>query len=66
VIGISDAQRTALASLAPSLDPGTYLAGGVALATVYGHRQSQDLDLFVPSEPALARPLTARREPGPC
>jgi hypothetical protein len=50
VIGISDAQRAALASLAPSLDPGTYLAGGVALATVYGHRQSRDLDLFVPSD----------------
>lgn len=46
--GITDAQRAVLASLAGKLDAGTYLAGGVALATAYGHRLSRDLDLFVP------------------
>jgi hypothetical protein len=50
VIGITEAQRSALARLAPSLEPGTYLGGGVALATAYGHRTSLDLDLFVPGE----------------
>ena len=48
--GITDAQRVALARLAPQLEPGTYLAGGVAAALVLNHRTSLDLDLFVPRE----------------
>jgi hypothetical protein len=50
VIGITEAQRSALERLAPALEPDTYLGGGVALATAYGHRMSLDLDLFVPRE----------------
>jgi hypothetical protein len=50
VIGVTGAQQAALDGLAPLLDPGTYLAGGVAIATAYGHRLSQDLDLFVPED----------------
>jgi hypothetical protein len=50
VIGIVDAQRGALDKLAPALEPGTYLAGGVAVAMAYGHRLSRDLDLFVPND----------------
>jgi hypothetical protein len=48
--GITDAQRRALERLAPALEPGTYLAGGVAAALALGHRISKDLDLFVPSD----------------
>ena len=47
MIGITDAQRAALEKLAPELEPSTYLAGGVAVALIYGHRQSLDVDLFV-------------------
>jgi hypothetical protein len=50
VIGISDAQRGVLEDLAPSLEHGTYLAGGVAVAIAFGHRLSRDLDLFVPHD----------------
>jgi hypothetical protein len=50
VIGITEAQRSALERLAPALEPNTYLAGGVAVATAYGHRTSRDLDLFVPHD----------------
>lgn len=60
--GITEAQRTALARLAPALEPGTYLAGGVAAALVLGHRNSKDLDLFVPmdfDEERLAERLAA-------
>jgi hypothetical protein len=45
-VGISDAQRAALATLADRLDPTTYLAGGMAIALRFGHRSSRDLDLF--------------------
>lgn len=48
--GISSAQAAALGQVAPSLEPGTYLAGGVAAALTLGHRTSVDLGLFVPSE----------------
>ncbi|HEY2517984.1 MAG TPA: nucleotidyl transferase AbiEii/AbiGii toxin family protein [Polyangiaceae bacterium] len=48
--GISSAQAAALALVAPALEPGTYLAGGVAAALTLGHRTSIDLDLFVPTE----------------
>jgi hypothetical protein len=60
---ITDAQRIALARLAPLLEPGTYLAGGVADALVLGHRKSLDLDLFVPrefDEDALVERLAAK------
>jgi hypothetical protein len=50
VIGITEAQRHALERLGPVLEPGTYLAGGVAVACAYGHRISLDLDLFVPHD----------------
>ena len=43
VIGISDAQQRALEAIAPTLEEGTYLAGGVAIATAYGHRPEEDL-----------------------
>jgi hypothetical protein len=48
--GITEAQRAALAQLAPALEAGTYLAGGVAVAMQLGHRSSLDVDLFVPSD----------------
>jgi Nucleotidyl transferase AbiEii toxin, Type IV TA system len=60
--GITAAQRSALARLAPALQPGTYLAGGVAAALVLDHRRSLDLDLFVPQdfdEDRLAERLAA-------
>lgn len=36
--------------LAPDLEAGTYLAGGVAVALYCHHRVSLDIDLFVPHE----------------
>lgn len=62
VNAISDVQRAALATLAGIVDPATYLGGGVAVALHLAHRQSRDLDLFVPAAdpvaiaPALAQP----------
>jgi hypothetical protein len=50
VRGITPAQQRVLAHLAPHLAPRAYLAGGVAIATVLGHRLSRDLDLFVPHD----------------
>ncbi len=50
MIGITDDQRAALSLIAPLLEAGTYLAGGVAVATEFGHRLSRDLDLFVPHD----------------
>jgi hypothetical protein len=44
--GITPAQRAALEALSPILEAGTYLAGGVAVALLVGHRMSRDLDLF--------------------
>lgn len=40
--------RTALTALAPALEAGSYLGGGVAVAARLGHRTSRDLDVFVP------------------
>lgn len=60
--GITAPQKSALARLAPALEAGTYLAGGVAAALALGHRVSKDLDLFVPSgfdEERLAERLAA-------
>ncbi len=48
VATISDAQRSALDSIARVVDASTYLAGGVAVAARLGHRASRDLDLFIP------------------
>jgi hypothetical protein len=62
VSAISDAQRAALEVLAAVVDPSTYLGGGVAVALRLAHRQSRDLDLFVPATdpvaiaPALEQP----------
>ncbi len=50
MIGVTGEQRAALEKIAPFLEPDTYLAGGVAVATAYGHRRSLDLDLFVPAD----------------
>lgn len=47
---ITEDQRAALCAVAPSLDAGTYLVGGVAIALDLGHRTSLDVDLFVPRE----------------
>jgi len=47
--GITDAQRDALERLRACVDDTTYLAGGVAVALRWHHRQSRDLDLFTPS-----------------
>ena len=47
---ISASQLRALEVLAPELENGTYLAGGVAVAISLEHRQSHDLDLFVPHD----------------
>ena len=44
---MTPAQRAALVTLAPALEPGTYLAGGVAVALFAHHRTSLDLDLFL-------------------
>lgn len=60
--GITEAQEAALRRIAPALDPGTYLAGGVAAGLALGHRISKDLDLFVPAdfdEDRLAERLAA-------
>ncbi len=54
-VGISDAQRAALATLADRLDPTTYLAGGVAIALRFDHRSSRDLDLFTATADPSAR-----------
>lgn len=50
MIGITAEQGAALHALIPALEEGTYLAGGVAVATAFGHRMSRDLDLFVPHD----------------
>lgn len=41
------AQLEALASIAPTLGPDAYLAGGVAVAARLDHRRSIDLDIFM-------------------
>lgn len=45
------ATKTLLTKLGPdNLPVGTYLAGGTAIALYLGHRRSQDLDFFSPTE----------------
>ena len=54
---LSHAQRTVLSSIAPALTgQAFYLAGGTALALIFGHRRSVDLDWFrtAPIEDPLA------------
>ena len=58
---ISDAQRAALEALAQIVDPTTYLAGGVAVALRLAHRQSRDLDLFVPVADPVAMAQSLER-----
>src|ERR1041385_5128802 len=45
-------QRSVLAKLAPLLQDGFYLVGGVAIAAHLAHRTSRDLDLFATRDPA--------------
>ncbi len=49
-VGITALQSDVLTRLAGRVPDGTYLAGGVAVALRLAHRQSLDLDLFVPSD----------------
>jgi hypothetical protein len=51
---LDEKQRAALQTLAPLVDPATYLGGGVAVAIHLGHRRSRDLDLFTPAEEPVA------------
>jgi hypothetical protein len=53
-------------ALAPSLEPGTYLAGGVAVGARLHHRTSLDVDLFVPRDfdPAELFERIRERVPG--
>ncbi len=48
---ITNDQRQALAKLAPFLQDGFYLVGGVAIAAHLSHRTSRDLDLFATRDP---------------
>lgn len=48
---ITGDQRSALAKLAPLLQDGFYLVGGVAIAAHFSHRTSRDLDLFATRDP---------------
>jgi hypothetical protein len=50
---ITSNQRLALAKLAPLLQDGFYLAGGVAIAAHLSHRISRDLDLFATRDPTV-------------
>jgi hypothetical protein len=50
---ITAGQRSALAKLAPLLQDGFYLVGGVALAAHFSHRASRDLDLFATRDPTV-------------
>jgi hypothetical protein len=64
---VSTAQRAALSTLAPLLEPDTYLAGDVAITLSLDHRTSEDLDLFVPrtfDADRLAEHLFATLPPG--
>jgi len=52
---ITGDQRSALAKLAPLLQDGFYLVGGVAIAARFSHRTSRDLDLFATRDPTPLR-----------
>ncbi|MBI4099780.1 nucleotidyl transferase AbiEii/AbiGii toxin family protein [Candidatus Microgenomates bacterium] len=48
---LSSATQKLLSKLRPmNLPPGSYLAGGTAIALQLGHRQSNDLDFFAPTK----------------
>lgn len=51
IAALTPSQQRALDTLAPIVDPSTYLAGGVAIALRLQHRQSRDLDLFTTADP---------------
>lgn len=58
---IDERQLRVLARLQPLLPAASYLAGGVAVAMHFDHRQSRDLDVFVPDDfdaRALAQSIT--------
>ena len=60
---LTAAQREAIATLARVVDSSTYLAGGVAVALRLHHRQSRDLDLFVPSvDPSTWEPTLSEHD----
>lgn len=50
---ITSSQRAALAKLAPLVQDGFYLVGGVAIAAHFSHRTSRDLDLFATRDPTV-------------
>ena len=64
---LDDKQRAALWTLAPLVDPDTYIGRGVGVAMHLEHRRSRNLDLFTPAEEpvasaeALADPATGVR-----
>src|ERR1043165_7543532 len=49
-------QRSVLAKLAPLLQDGFYLGGGIAIAAHLAHRTSRDLDLFATRDPTILQP----------
>ncbi len=49
-VGPTARQLDVIGALAPALEPGTYLAGGVAVSLRLHHRLSLDVDLFVPQD----------------
>jgi hypothetical protein len=48
--GITLEQREALRALGPTLPGAAYLGGDVAVALTFEHRESHDLDFFVPED----------------
>jgi hypothetical protein len=48
--GPTELQLAVIEALAPALEPGTYIAGGVAVGLRLRHRTSLDVDLFVPQD----------------
>ena len=48
--GPTEEQVAVIEALAPALEPGTYVAGGVAVGLRLRHRTSLDVDLFVPQD----------------
>lgn len=50
---ITNDQRQVLAKLAPFLQDGFHLVGGVAIAAHLSHRTSRDLDLFATRDPTV-------------
>jgi len=57
---ITGDQRSVLAKLAPLLQDGFYLVGGVEIAARLAHRTSRDLDLFATRDPTVLQTDLAR------